>query len=125
MSSIAKRTPSRRDICTASDIRSSAFQVSSSQLRIDSVNAIRAIAAGYQQPVCMLIGLQGAEPSEHPRDSDKHIVRCALPTLDAIEVEYELLQYAADTDQIVPAINRAYELSKPVALFIGAMLPKE
>ena len=45
----------------------------------DSMNAIRAIAAGYGLPVCMLIGLQGTVAEEDPRRSDKHIVRCALP----------------------------------------------
>jgi len=90
----------------------------------DSINAIRAIASGYGHPVCMLIGLQGAEPDEDPRQSEKHIVRCALPSMDAIEVEHELLQHDADTRKIRPAVERAYQNSTPVALFVGAMLPK-
>ena len=90
----------------------------------DSMNAIRAIAAGYGLPVCMLIGLQGAVPEEDPRRSEQHIVRCALPALDAIEVEHHLLRRADDVRAVVPAIDRAYERSTPVALFIGAMLPK-
>ena len=90
----------------------------------DSVNAIRAIGAGYQLPVCMLIGLQGAVPDEEPRESEKQIVRCALPTLDAIEVEHHLLRYADDVSKIIPAINEAYEKSKPVGFFIGAMLSR-
>ena len=89
----------------------------------DSVNAIRAIAAGYQHPVCMLIGLQGGVVDEDPRQSTNHIVRCALPTLDAIEVEHHLLHHADDVSVIVPAINDAYQHSKPVAFFVGAMLP--
>ena len=89
----------------------------------DSMNAIRAIAAGYGLPVCMLIGLQGAAAEEDPRHSEKHIVRCALPVLDAIEVEHHLLQRAGDVPAIVPAIDGAYQRSRPVALFIGAMLP--
>ena len=89
----------------------------------DSMNAIRAIAAGYGLPVCMLIGLQGAVAEEEPRRSDKHIVRCAMPALDAIEVEHRLLRRAGDVRAIVPAIDGAYERSSPVALFIGAMLP--
>ena len=89
----------------------------------DSMNAIRAIAAGYGLPVCMLIGLQGAVAEEDPRRSEKHIVRCALPALDAIEVEHRLLRRAGDVPAVVPAIDRAYERSRPVALFVGAMLP--
>ena len=89
----------------------------------DSMNAIRAIAAGYELPVCMLIGLQGAEAGEHPRESDKHIVRCALPALDAVEVEHRLLRRADDVAAIAPAIDDAYRRSRPVALFVGTMLP--
>ena len=89
----------------------------------DSMNAIRAIAAGYGLPVCMLIGLQGAEADEDPRGSDKHIVRCALPALDAVEVEHRLLRRASDVSAIAPAIEDAYRRSRPVALFVGAMLP--
>ena len=90
----------------------------------DSMNAIRAIAAGYGLPVCMLIGLQGAVAEEDPRQSEKHIVRCAMPALDAIEVEHRLLRHAGDESVIVPAIDGAYRRSRPVALFIGAMLPR-
>ena len=89
----------------------------------DSMNAIRAIAAGYGLPVCMLIGLQGAEAGEDPRDSDKHIVRCALPALDAVEVEHLLLRRTDDVAAIAPAIEDAYRNSRPVALFVGAVLP--
>jgi len=89
----------------------------------DSMNAIRAVAAGYGLPVCMLIGLQGAVAGEDPRRSEKHIVRCALPALDAIEVEHHVLRHAGDVRIVVPAIDGAYRGSRPVALFIGAMLP--
>ena len=89
----------------------------------DSMNAIRAIAAGYGLPVCMLIGLQGAVADEDPRRSEKHIVRCALPVLDAVGVEHRLLRRAGDVPMIVPAIDGAYARSRPVALFVGAMLP--
>ena len=89
----------------------------------DSVNSIRAIAVGYGHPVCMLIGLQGAEAGVPPNESDKHIVRVAQPVLDALEVEHHLLSYASDVDKIKPAIDKAYETSRPVALLVGAMLP--
>jgi len=89
----------------------------------DSVNSIRAIAVGYGHPVCMLIGLQGAQAQIPPNESDKHIVRVAQPVLDALEVEHHLLSYACDVDKIKPAIDKAYATSKPVALLVGAMLP--
>ena len=89
----------------------------------DSVNSMRAIAAGYGHPVCMLVGLQGAEPHIPPRESDKHIVRVAQPVVDALEIEHELLSFGADVAKIKPAIDRAYETSRPVVVFVGAMLP--
>ena len=46
-----------------------------------------------------------------------------LSALDAIEVEHHLLRRARDVPAVSPAIDRAYEQSRPVALFIGAMLP--
>ena len=91
----------------------------------DSMNAIRAIAAGYGLPVCMLIGLQGAAADEDPRRSQLHIVRCALPTLDAVEVDHHVLRRAGDVAAVAPAIDGAYRNSRPVALFVGAMLPGE
>src|SRR5258707_14862898 len=36
---------------------------------LDSINAIRAVAVEYHQPVCMMVGLQGKEPELLPRDS--------------------------------------------------------
>ena len=89
----------------------------------DSVNAIRAIAVGYQLPVCMLVGLQGAEAGVPPRESPQHIVRVAEPVLDALEIEHHLLTTAADVEKIKPAIDNAYEDSRPVVLLVGARLP--
>lgn len=88
----------------------------------DSVNAIRAVAVEYALPICMLVGLQGAEPDEDPRDSPKHIVRVAQPVLDALGVEHHLLQHRDDVAKIKPAIDRAYAESHPVALLVGATL---
>jgi len=89
----------------------------------DSVNSMRAIAAGYGHPVCMLVGLQGAEPHIPPRESDKHIVRVAEPVVDALEIDHQLLSFGGDVAKIKPAIDNAYEKSRPVVLFVGAMLP--
>jgi len=89
----------------------------------DSVNAIRAIGVEYELPICMLIGLQGSDAAEDPRLSEKHIVRAALPVLDAIGVEHHLLQHAGDVAKIAPAIKNAYAASRPVALVVGTMLP--
>ena len=88
----------------------------------DSVNAIRAIAVQYELPICMLVGLQGAEADEDPRDSAHHIVRLAQPVLDTLGVEHHLLQHRDDVAKIKPAIDRAYAEFHPVALLVGATL---
>ena len=89
----------------------------------DSVNAIRAIGVQYELPICMLVGLQGSDASEHPNESDKHIVRVALPVLEALSVRYELLRHKSDVEKIRPAIDRAYAESRPLALVVSTMLP--
>lgn len=91
----------------------------------DSVNAIRAIAVDYGHPVCMLVGLQGSEADVPPRESPKHIVRVAMPVLDALGVEHHLLVADGDEAKIPPAIDKAYETSTPVVFLVGARLPEE
>jgi hypothetical protein len=45
--------------------------------------------------------------------------------LDAIGVEHHLLVADGDEAKIPPAVDKAYETSKPVAFLIGASLPQE
>ena len=42
---------------------------------LDSLNSIRASAIEYQQPVCMMIGLQGKDPNEKLADAINYSVR--------------------------------------------------
>lgn len=85
----------------------------------DSLNAVRAVAAEYELPICMMVGLQGKEPDLLPAQSSKYAVRIVEPVLDAMEIEHELLQDAADIDKIAPAIARAYARSRPVVILVG------
>jgi len=65
---------------------------------LDSINAIRAVAVEYRQPICMMVGLLGHDPSTTPR---------------------HLINEDADVAKIRPAIEDAYAASHPVALLIG------
>lgn len=85
----------------------------------DSLNAIRAVAAEYRQPVCMMVGLQGKEPDLQPLESRQFGVRVAQPVLDAMEVRHVLIQEPEHVDRIQPAIDEAYARSLPVVMFIG------
>ncbi len=86
---------------------------------LDSVNAIRAIAVEYGNPVCMMVGLQGKEPDVPPARSDKVSVRIVEPMLDLMGIERHLLQTTADTDAVAPAIEAAYRNDRPVCFVLG------
>ncbi len=86
---------------------------------LDSVNAIRAVAVEYEQPVVMLVGLQGKEPGVAPSKSKKVSVSIVEPILDAMGVARHLVETDADVDAIGPAIEKAYATSRPVCILIG------
>ena len=85
----------------------------------DSLNAIRGIAVEYKQPVCMLVGLLGKEAGLPPDENKKYSVRIVQPVLRAMEVDHICLESDEDVPAMVAAINRAYELSRPVVVLFG------
>ena len=86
---------------------------------LDSINAIRAIAVEYAQTICMLIGLLEKEPDKLPSESAKFGVRIVEPILDAMGIDRLLIQDPDDVGLLAPAIERAYETSRPLAALIG------
>ena len=86
---------------------------------LDSINAIRGVAVEYRQPICMMIGLLGHDPSTTPRNSPRYGVRIIEPILDAMGIPHHLINEEADVAEIRPAIEDAYATSHPVALLIG------
>lgn len=86
---------------------------------LDSVNSLRGVAVEGQNPVCMMIGLLGKEPGVAPTQSKRYGLRIVEPILDAMGIEHHLIEAPEDTAKIVPAVERAYERSAPVALLIG------
>jgi sulfopyruvate decarboxylase subunit alpha len=48
---------------------------------LDSLNAIRAVAVEYKQPICMMVGLLGHEAERAPNDSGRYGVRIIQPIL--------------------------------------------
>src|SRR5258707_13767306 len=83
---------------------------------MDSLNAVRAVAVEYEQPVCMMVGLQGKEPDRKPRESEKYGVRIVEPLLEIMGIDQHLIETAADIAKIRPAIDAAYARSRPVVL---------
>ena len=86
---------------------------------LDSINAIRAIAVEYDNPLCMMIGLQGKEPDVPPIQSDKVSVRIVEPMLDLMGIERHLLQTTKHAEAIAPAIEAAWRDDRPVCFVLG------
>jgi sulfopyruvate decarboxylase subunit alpha len=86
---------------------------------LDSLNAIRAVAVEYKQPICMMVGLLGHEPERQPKESGRYGVRIIEPICDAMGIPHHLLSEDADIGKIRPAIEQAYTESSPVAILIG------
>lgn len=85
----------------------------------DSLNAVRALGGEYSLPICMMVGLLSKEPERAPRESSIYSVRIVEPVLDAMQIDYVLIEAETDVAKIKPAIDRAYRESRPVALLIG------
>jgi len=86
---------------------------------LDSLNAIRAVAVEYKQPICMMVGLLGHEPERLPSESGRYGVRIIEPICDAMGIPHHLISQDSDVAKIKPAIDKAYADSFPVALLIG------
>lgn len=86
---------------------------------LDSINALRGVGVEGHNPVCMMVGLLQKEPGVAPTSSKHYGVRIVEPILDAMGVEHHLIEHPDDVTRIVPAVERAYARSAPVALLIG------
>jgi sulfopyruvate decarboxylase subunit alpha len=85
---------------------------------LDSLNAIRAIAVEYEQPICMLVGLLGRDEEKPLDDSQKYSVRIVPKLLDDMGVRYVVIDDECDVALIAPAIETAYADSRPLVLLI-------
>ncbi|MES2187750.1 MAG: decarboxylase [Pseudomonadota bacterium] len=83
-----------------------------------SMNAIRAVAMEYSQPICMLVGMLFTDSPDDICNSQNYGVRKTIPILDALGMAYYTVATDADVDTIPMAINAAFRDSKPVALLI-------
>jgi sulfopyruvate decarboxylase subunit alpha len=86
---------------------------------LDSLNAIRAVAVEYKQPIVMMVGLLGHEPDRLPSESGRYGVRIIEPICDAMSIPHHLISQDADIAKIKPAIDKAYTDSSPVAFLVG------
>lgn len=86
---------------------------------LDSMNALTRIGVEGENPVCMMVGLLGKEPGVPPTQSKRFGLRIIEPILDVMGIEHHLIESSEDVAKIVPAVERAYARSRPVAILIG------
>jgi sulfopyruvate decarboxylase subunit alpha len=67
----------------------------------------------------MLVGLLGKEPGVAPMQSRKYGVKIIEPILDAMGIEHHWVEDSGDAQKIVPAIEKAYAATRPMAVLIG------
>ena len=86
---------------------------------LDSLNSVRAIAIEYQQPICMMIGLQGKSPAEKIADAETYGVRIVKPILDLMGLKTVIIENERDICKIAPSISHAYKFERPVCFLLG------
>lgn len=83
-----------------------------------SMNALRAIAMEYRQPICMLIGLLFDDAPEDPRQSRNYGVNRMIPLLETLGMRHLLVRNDEDASAIAPALTHAFGANEPVAILI-------
>jgi len=86
---------------------------------LDSINAVRGVAVEYSLPICMMVGLLEKEPGVMPRQSKRYGVRIVEPILEAMGIGYHNIEEQVDVGKIRPAIDAAFNDSKPTVILIG------
>lgn len=84
-----------------------------------SMNAIRAIAMEYRQPICMLVGLLFADSPEDPERSANYGVNRMLPLLRTLGMNHLVVASDADVQQIAGALDSAFRESAPVCVLLA------
>ena len=86
---------------------------------MDSLNVIRAVGVDYENPVVMMVGLQGKETDRLPNTSASYGVRIVQPVLDAMGLSHSLIESRGDEANIPEKIAASHALSRPHIFLIG------
>lgn len=84
-----------------------------------SMNAIRAIALEYRQPICMLVGLLFADSPDDPTRSRNVGVSRLIPVLRALELPFIVVPDDSRTPLIAPMLNEALAAPAPAVVLIS------
>lgn len=86
---------------------------------LDSINALRAVAVEYSQPICLMVGLLAKEPDCAPENSKNYGVRIVVPILRDMGIRYHVIDSDEDVAVVAPEIERAYADGTPVVFLIS------
>jgi sulfopyruvate decarboxylase TPP-binding subunit len=85
---------------------------------LDSINALRAVGVALEQPLCLLVGLQGRQAGAPPRTAADYGVRIVEPILDAMGIPYHLVETDNDATLVPSLVDRAYAESCPTVILL-------
>jgi sulfopyruvate decarboxylase subunit alpha len=84
-----------------------------------AMNAIRAIAMEYSQPICLMVGLLLQEDDVPPDNSRQFGVRIVPPILRTLGMTHHVIESDSDASVVTAAIDETYDKSRPVAFLIA------
>src|SRR5438045_7703386 len=72
---------------------------------LDSLNAIRAVAVEYKQPLCIMVGRHGHEADRLPAEAGRYGLRIVQPLCVALRSDHRLVRRAPHVAHIAPALE--------------------
>jgi sulfopyruvate decarboxylase len=85
-----------------------------------AANAVRGVTHDMHIPLAILAGLYGRELDRAPEDSSASAVRLCAPLLDALELNYVLVEGPDASGEIAPALRAAFDQNCTSIVLLGA-----
>lgn len=85
-----------------------------------SVNALRGLTYDLGVPLAILAGMYGRETDLAPEDSPKSSVRLCIPLLEALGVEWNLVEHPDETNVIQETLAAVFAQRRTAAVLLGA-----
>jgi sulfopyruvate decarboxylase TPP-binding subunit len=85
-----------------------------------SVNALRAFTHDQGVPLAILAGLYGRNVDVAPEDDGASAVRLCIPLLDALEIDWALVETDEEAGEIGPGLAHAFEDLCTSVVLLGA-----
>lgn len=85
-----------------------------------SVNALRAFTHDQGVPLAILAGLYGRDVESSVSEDGASAVRLCTPLLDALDIDWVLVESVDQADRIAPALAAAFDGPRSSAVLLGA-----